>query len=64
MQFACQVLMVAYVLATFFGSVYSDFHPDRKPSRHGFDGFIISCVASAILAAVMYGAGAFSLLVR
>lgn len=62
MQFACQCGLVAYCAFLFFGNVYFDFNgrEGRKPA--GFAGFIGSIVASALIAALLYGAGAFDVL--
>jgi hypothetical protein len=62
MMLFCQCLLLAVVVMGFFRIVYQDFNgrPAKEPA--GFNGFIGTVVAVALVGALYYGAGAFSLI--
>ncbi|MCE9605081.1 MAG: hypothetical protein K8U03_09300 [Planctomycetia bacterium] len=64
MQFFCQILSVLILIAMFFVTVDSDFQGRPGKSPAGFTGFISTMIVMGTFAAIWYGAGTFSLLLR
>ena len=61
-QQICQWLTVAWLAVIFFTGAHRCFHGDKESKASGFKGFVGVCVCIVLLSAMMYGAGAFSVL--
>ena len=55
----CRVMLIAYLVLSFFYGTWGDFNGRDAKQPGGFRGFIGTLVVIAILAATLYGAGAF-----
>lgn len=58
-QVICSWLLVVFLITNFLFVVYRDFNGTLEKKPEGFIGFIGTCIAFVITAAVMWGAGAF-----
>jgi len=56
----CQLVVIAICVINFFGLLYTDFHGRKTKEPGGFAGAISTVIVSLAMAALFWGAGAFS----
>jgi hypothetical protein len=61
-QTVCQWLIVASLVVSFLVNAHIDCHGRKAKEPKGFDGLLSTILATAISAAVIWGAGGFSAL--
>lgn len=64
MQAFCQWLVLLWCVVGFFAAAHSDFHGRTAKGPFGFAGFVITCTVVGLQMAALYGAGAFSVILR
>ena len=64
MQIVCQWLVVLLLVASFFANTYVDFNGRKEKEPAGFLGFVTTCLAVSLVAAVYWGAGLFGSLTK